>query len=90
MSNMARTQIYLTAEQVETLRALSDTTGRTQSDLIREGIDAVIARHRARENWRTAALGLAGMWKDRQDDIETEVLKGRRLSDERLERFLAD
>jgi len=39
---MIRSQVYLTEEERVELKLLSQTTGRTQSDLIREAVDLFI------------------------------------------------
>ena len=42
-SNMMRTTVHLTAEQVKELLALSDKTGAPTAELIRRAIDAYLA-----------------------------------------------
>ena len=63
---MVRTQIYLTTEERDGLVALARTTGKKQSELIREAVDQLIEQSspkRREEVLRRAA----GMWKDRTD-----------------------
>ena len=44
---MIRTQVQLSPEQLEALRRLSSTTGRSIADLVRQGVDQVLsAAHR--------------------------------------------
>jgi hypothetical protein len=63
---MIRTQIYLTEQEREALSALSLTTGRAQSEIIREALDQFFTRCNPAR--RKAILArAAGMWKDRQD-----------------------
>lgn len=63
---MIRTQIYLTEQEKSALGALSATTGKPQSELIREAIDGLIAKFGSAS--REAALdAAAGIWKDRRD-----------------------
>ena len=63
---MERTQIYLTREEREALRILAERRGQTQSELIREAIDAYIVLHQEmdRRAWMHRAVG---MWADRDD-----------------------
>lgn len=63
---MIRTQIYLTEQERAGLRALAKASGKTQSALIREAVDQLIAR--SDQVRRQAAMDrVAGMWKDRRD-----------------------
>lgn len=51
---MERTTVYLTAEQAAALRRTSRATGRSQSQLIREGVDLVTG---ARPGLRFRSMG---------------------------------
>lgn len=63
---MVRTQIYLTSAEQKGLRTLSKRTGRSQSDLIREAVDAYLVHDKASD--RAASLRQArGLWRDRND-----------------------
>lgn len=63
---MVRTQIYLTEAEQEALRSLARDTGRSQSELIREAIDAMLERQEPVD--RKALMRQArGMWSDRDD-----------------------
>lgn len=63
---MVRTQIYLTAGEQQALRALSRRTGISQSELIRQAIDSLLAGEQAPD--RAALLRqAAGLWSDRDD-----------------------
>lgn len=63
---MVRTQIYLTAEEQQGLRALSRRTGLSQSELIRQAVDTLLAA--GQEPDRDALLRQArGLWRDRSD-----------------------
>jgi hypothetical protein len=63
---MVRTQIYLTEQEQRALRELSQRTGRTQSELIREAVDRYIDQ--AEPVDRISLLRQArGMWSDRTD-----------------------
>jgi len=39
---MIRTQVQLTEDQIEALRTLSASTGRSVADLVRQGVDCVL------------------------------------------------
>jgi len=63
---MVRMQVDLTEEERSGLLALAEASGRTQSALIREAIDNLIAPYDGAR--RLAALdNAAGIWKDRND-----------------------
>ncbi len=63
---MVRTQVYLTENERAGLEALSEVSGKKQSELIREAVDRLLEQNgRAR---RTAVLErAAGLWKNRKD-----------------------
>ena len=65
-STMKRTQISLTAEQLDALRSLSRRTGRSMSDLIRESIDELIEREAGSTR---SALALLGAFEADRDDV---------------------
>ena len=63
---MVRTQIYLTERQRDELAAIAKTTGKKQSELIREAVDRLIDQ--AGNSRRDTVLReTAGIWKDRKD-----------------------
>jgi hypothetical protein len=63
---MVRTQIYLTPEEQQGLRALSRRTGLSQSELIRQAVDTLLAGEQAHD--RNALLRQArGLWRERSD-----------------------
>jgi hypothetical protein len=63
---MIRTQIYLSQTEKSALAQLSRQTGKSQSALIREAIDALISRQLPQD--RLQLLQQArGMWQDRTD-----------------------
>jgi hypothetical protein len=63
---MVRTQIYLTPAEQQALRAVSRRTGLSQSELIRQAIDSLLAREEAID--RIALLQQArGLWSGRDD-----------------------
>ncbi|RLE21495.1 MAG: CopG family transcriptional regulator [Acidobacteria bacterium] len=63
---MIRTQVYLTEQERNGLLALAETSGKKQSELIREAVDRLLAQF---EETRIRMLleNAAGMWKDRDD-----------------------
>lgn len=63
---MVRTQIYLTEEEREGLEAVAKTTGRKQSELIREAVDRFLDLKKA-DRCASVLNKAAGMWKDRCD-----------------------
>jgi len=63
---MVRTQVYLTEREREELAALSEATGKKQSELIRQAVDGLIAQSAAKRRL-TVLQRAAGMWKDRDD-----------------------
>ncbi len=63
---MVRTQVYLTEEERDCLAAEAKSTGKKQSELIREAIDFRLDL--GRENRKATIIkDAAGMWKDRKD-----------------------
>lgn len=63
---MVRTQIYLTESQQASLRAMAGSSGRKQSELIREAIDRYVADSVGNLYQASLRKG-AGMWRDRSD-----------------------
>lgn len=63
---MVRTQIYLTEEERGGLKALADSTGKKQAELIREAVDLFLdlAQGSRRETILSKA---AGMWREGDD-----------------------
>ena len=69
---MVRTQVYLSEEQKRGLERLAATTGKRQSDMIREALDGYLAKHEPKD-WREALEALRGMWADRDDLDELQA-----------------
>ena len=63
---MERTQVYLTHEQRRELKKLAARSGKRQSELIREAIDAFVADAEL-SNWKSGMMAAAGLWADRDD-----------------------
>ncbi len=71
---MIRTQIYLTEQQRNEITAISKSTGKKQSVLIREAIDLLIDQ--AGPKPRKAILEqAAGIWKGRKDLPDFEAMR---------------
>lgn len=63
---MVRTQIYLTEQERSDLSELAATSGKNQSELIRDAVDSLIARF-SKTRHQVVLDNAAGMWKDRND-----------------------
>jgi hypothetical protein len=71
---VVRTQIYLTESERQALRQLSRSSGRSQSALIRQAIDAMLEQSEKPD--RGALLAQArGMWRDRDDLPDFRALR---------------
>jgi hypothetical protein len=71
---MSRTYIHLTQSKCDELAALANATGKTQNELIREAIDAMLERYSASRR-RAILDAAAGMWKDRKDLPDFRALR---------------
>ena len=63
---MIRTQIYLTQPQRDELAAMASTSGKKQSELIRQAVDRFIQQSR-RSRREVVLREAAGIWKNRKD-----------------------
>ena len=63
---MLRTQVYLTENERSSLIALATASGKSQSELIREAVDRLIAQF-GKTRRREVINNAAGMWKHRKD-----------------------
>ncbi|MDT8439952.1 MAG: ribbon-helix-helix protein, CopG family [Wenzhouxiangellaceae bacterium] len=63
---MERTQVYLTREQRRELKRLAARSGKRQSELIRDAIDALVA-DADRHHWKSDMMAAAGLWAGRDD-----------------------
>jgi len=75
MYGVKRTTIYLTDAQKQELEVLARRTTRTESDLIREGVDQMLDTHRARRRKPGVLFALADPVLDDPDRVE-EALEG--------------
>jgi hypothetical protein len=82
---MLRTQVYLSESQDQGLKRLARSTGRSQSALIREAIDKLIAEQPG-EDWKASLLSAAGIWADRPE-VEDEMRETRAQLQRRHERM---
>lgn len=84
---MVRTQVYLTEEQERGLKRLAETTGRRQSELIREALDRYLSASQP-EDWKAAFEAVRGMWADRDDldDFVSDLRAGWEKRRKRIER----
>lgn len=74
---MQKAQVFLTDEQKASLKTLSSTTGRKQSEIIRRGVDLAIAECESQKShWKASLKKASGMWKDR-DDVEEIIADNR-------------
>lgn len=71
---MEKMQVCMTREQRAALAAIAGRTGRTQSELIHEAVDAYIERH-GRKNRLELLRSARGMWKTRDDLPNFETLR---------------
>jgi predicted DNA-binding protein len=85
MQPMVRTQIYLTEEQKRQLDRLAGSSGRKQSEMIREAIDGYLA-DRDPKDWKEAFEAVRGMWADR-DDLDELYADLRAGVERRLDRI---
>jgi hypothetical protein len=73
MYGVKRTTIYLTDAQKQELEALSARITRTESDLIREGLDRVLDANRLRRAKPGALFALSDPMLDDPDRIEATL-----------------
>jgi Arc/MetJ-type ribon-helix-helix transcriptional regulator len=70
-----KTSVYLTEQEIAALRALASETGRSQSELIREGIGHVLGQRPARH---FRSMGIASGDPDRPRRWDADELAARR------------
>ena len=72
---MLRTQIYLSEAERQGLQALALRSGRSQSALIREAIDAFLQQHQPQERLARLRQG-RGLWAECSDLTDWSALRG--------------
>ena len=77
---MATMNVTLTAANSETVRELSDRTGKQPEEVVngllqRLASDAEAEEHRKFLGWREALIGIQGMWADRNDLPDFEEVR---------------
>ena len=86
---MARTQVYLSAEELDLLDRASSATGASRSELIRRAVRMTFGRATA-ETRRAALERGAGIWRDRSYSGAEYVDRARGDLNERLARLGLD
>ena len=66
---MQRTQIYLSDPERQGLRALAQSSGRSQSELIREAIDSFLERNQPQNRLAKLRQG-RGLWAGADDPLD--------------------
>ena len=66
---MIRTQVYITTEEKKSLESLAQSTGKSQSELIRNAIDTFIETNNS-QNKKASLLNAFGMWKTNDHDFQ--------------------
>ena len=71
---MTRTQIQLTAKQLQALRQVSAATGRSIADLIRQGVELYLSVQMgsSHEERRERAIGVAGKFSSGSKDVSVD------------------
>ena len=82
---MKRTQLYLDDDLWAALHAKALLEGSTISQLVRVAVRERYMRNQ--QERRAAMLGIVGLWKDRTDLEDTEIMIRRLRDDDRLERL---
>lgn len=84
---MIRKQVYIREDQDSRLKALAAVTGKAEAELIRDGLDRVLAEEEAKkQDWKKVWLEVAGIWKD-HDEIDEIIAENRRRVQKRMDRL---
>lgn len=87
---MIRKQVYIREDQDKRLKALVSSSGKAEAELIRDGLDRILAEEEAKkQDWKKVWLEVAGIWKDR-DDIPGIMAENRRRLRERMDRLFGE
>ena len=82
---MKRTQLYLEENEHARLASLSEVTGKSVSQLVREAVHQVYGENLSIENKLALVNSAIGIWKDRRFDTEKYIRRlrrgGRRLKE---------
>jgi predicted transcriptional regulator len=72
VSELARTQVYLSSAQIQALAAVGKQTALTKSELIRTAIDQFLEQRKLQElrDKRPRLLALAGLWAKHDDKAD--------------------
>ncbi len=68
---MIRTQIQLTAEQADRVKALARREGASMADVVREAVDRLIEHREREDRWRRAS-SLIGRYHGGKGDVSAE------------------
>ena len=72
---MIRTQIYLTVQEKEEITKIASTSGKKQSEIIREAVDSFLEKFHS-ENGQKVCENLSGIWADRPESFSADSLRG--------------
>ena len=76
-ARMVRKQVFITAEQNRSLKAMAAALTRSEGDLIREAVTQHLAKQSLQDqDWKAAWRDAAGMWED-YPEIEHVVQRNR-------------
>jgi len=87
---IVRKQFFIDKKQNERLKARALSTGKSESELIRESVATLLEQDEAAaEDWKAALRGVRGMWAD-YDGIEEIIREGRKSWRRRRERIFGN
>ena len=83
---MQKIQVFLRDDQIDRLKRLSVQTGKSQSELVRCGVDLLLERDESGADWKQAAQRVFGVWAD-HETLKKDVRSVRKQLGERHERL---